>query len=810
MTIKNEQIAKLCMNLMRADTADEVTKLLRAAGYWDDESAWRPINDDENNYSTIGNQQSEGIAALVEKIINGVDARLVDACLRAGIDPESPDAPQSMIAAVAQFFEVGPKNASSAGRISEWEDSEATREGRLLTVSATGQTAKEGKPSITISDQGEGQTPDNVPVTFMSLGKSNKLRIPFVQGKFNMGGTGALLFSGGATGLQLVVTRRDPALLDATATDRDRSWSFTVVRREDPKHGSRSSVYKYLAPVDLPNGSSGRVLAFSKDAWPIFPEADEKIRDAYARESSYGSLVKLYEYEWKGTNSNIIFSGTGLLRQIDIGLPQLALPVRMYECRHGYKGDPQSFSTNVLGVVARLQRDRGNNLEEGSLTLGAGLTLGGTQIPVRIYVFQPNRAGQYRTASQGVLFSVNGQTHGMFPTDFFKRKSVNLEYLADSLLVVVDCSAIEGRTREDMFMNSRDRLRDRPVVQGLTAALQRLLHDDPTLRSISNRRRMHALQHRLMDDKPLVQVLQGIIKSNPMLSRLLLSGLQLSAPFAPTDDTVKPTKPPFRGERFPTYFRHKGRGDGQQIDRTVGLGSRARVTLETDAEDDYFTRVDEPGAWNIYALDAAGNPQTIDWDWNGPKDGVVHLTLSLPSDVSIGDTLRVMVDITDPVRVDAFTNPVVLTVAKPDDYTPPISPRPRPRKKGGDGAQSNQGLALPNVVPVRRDDWESHSFDENSALSVVSGDGSGDFYVNVDNKYLKILQKDSKTAPELLEKQFTYGFVLIGLAILQDAEKHASHDGEPDRDVDREIRETSRAIAPILVPMLQTLGDLSD
>ena len=166
------------------------------------------------------------------------------------------------------------------------------------------------------------------------------------------------------------------------------------------------------------------------------------------------------------------------------------------------------------------------------------------------------------------------------------------------------------------------------------------------------------------------------------------------------------------------------------------------------------------------------------------------------------------------LRLDAFVNPVFFSVTKVEETPPPGPNRPRKKKKPNENGDSNLALALPNVVPVRRNDWPLHSFDEDSALRVASSDangvGSSDFYVNVDNKYLRILQKDSKSDPQLLEKQFTYGFVLIGLALLQDIERHPSIEGAPPRDADREIRESSRAIAPILVPMLQSLGDLAD
>ena len=184
------QAAQLCDKLMRADTEDDVVELLTQAGYWDDPSVWRYLGDNENNFAQIGNQQSEAVAALIEKIVNGVDARLMNAVLEAGIDPEDSDrAPGSMRETVARYFEGRRKpDLEKHGRISEWASEKATSEGRLLTVTATGRRPEMGNPSITITDGGEGQSPDDFPSTFMSISRSNKLRIPFVQGKFNMGG----------------------------------------------------------------------------------------------------------------------------------------------------------------------------------------------------------------------------------------------------------------------------------------------------------------------------------------------------------------------------------------------------------------------------------------------------------------------------------------------------------------------------------------------------------------------------------------------------------------------------------------------
>jgi hypothetical protein len=114
----NEATKVLCLALITADSEQAVIDLLTEAGFWEDESAWRYYGDYENNYNTIGNQQSRPDAALVEKLVNSVDARLMSECLVRGIDPEGPDAPASIVEAVATFFKPGgdPKGLI-AGRI---------------------------------------------------------------------------------------------------------------------------------------------------------------------------------------------------------------------------------------------------------------------------------------------------------------------------------------------------------------------------------------------------------------------------------------------------------------------------------------------------------------------------------------------------------------------------------------------------------------------------------------------------------------------------------------------------------------------
>src|SRR6266403_3336934 len=274
--MNNEQAKQLCLSLMHADTEDAVITALKTADYWDNPAVWRLYGDIESNYSTIGNQQSRPDAALVEKLVNSVDARLMNESLPRRIAPEGQQAPQTIQQAVARFFDEGARpDSPRAGRIREWPETKRTEVARGITLSATGAKPGDGKPCFTISDCGEGQTSAAVPLTLLSLptGKSNKVRIPFVQGKFNMGSTGVLKFCG-HNNLQLILTRRNPVIVKlTTGNDSDSDWSFTIVRCEDPEGSGRSSIYTYLAPTGADQAPNyGAVLRFSSDKMPIFPE----------------------------------------------------------------------------------------------------------------------------------------------------------------------------------------------------------------------------------------------------------------------------------------------------------------------------------------------------------------------------------------------------------------------------------------------------------------------------------------------------------------------------------------------------------
>jgi len=80
---------ELCFELIKAQSEDEVAKIIDASEVLRDEKNWAPYGNYENNVGTFLNQQSHPVAALTAKIINSIDAVLTAECKKQNIDPES-------------------------------------------------------------------------------------------------------------------------------------------------------------------------------------------------------------------------------------------------------------------------------------------------------------------------------------------------------------------------------------------------------------------------------------------------------------------------------------------------------------------------------------------------------------------------------------------------------------------------------------------------------------------------------------------------------------------------------------------------
>lgn len=844
--MSNSRIQELAMQLLHADSESQVVRILTDAGMWQNQALWRLYGDKEGNFAQAGNQQALPEAALVEKIVNCCDARLMCECLVREINPESSEAPQSVRDAVAMFFENRRAPTDEGGSLVNWSASQRTEQSRFITIAATGDKPTRGQRTghmcLTIVDQGEGQSPSRLPKTILSLNEKNKQRIRFVQGKFNMGGSGALRFCG-TIGLQLVITRRHPDLakrelsVDPSAGE----WAVTVVRREEPSNRSGEPIHSeftYLAPVGADRfPRKGEVLRFTADTLPLMPEHDE----AYKRTISWGTALKLFEYETTVGQSNVLLPEQ-LMYALERLLPEIALPVRIHECR-GYKGDKErSFETPIAGLVVRLEDGKGDNLEHG-FPLSVQLQVDGMHMTARIYAFKEDRAKTY-LRDEGVIFAINGQAHGYLPKSIFSRpKAVGLPRLRNSLLILIDCSTLSATRREDLFMSSRDRLSKKPIRFAVEREIEQLLRTNPELRRLQQQRREEDVQSKLSEEKPLEEVLGRIFNASPTLKALFLRGQRLARPFAGdagggggnSGGSNPRGEKDYVGKRHPTYFRIPEIGEGKIFQRNCEEGRRCRIRFETDVENGYFDRATDQGTFELEVVDSnrAVSPPSFSLTL---EDGAAYLNMALPTEAEAGDKLVLQASVQDSTLPHPFVSVITLLVVQKQQHSSGSKEHRKPKYSGGPGdSPAEQGIKLPPIVDVHENDehWKKHEFCPSTACHVESDpvlvDGKErlehTFYINMDNSALKTEMKYGKQDPRLMEAKFRYGNVLLGLAMLHDDEKRerinhrngsdgvsVEDGGRPDPEITIQdtIRKVSDAVAPVLLPIIDQLSGLSE
>lgn len=164
-------VVKLFRELYSANTESELDSVLARYPAVVDQANWRPYGGNESNFGVVENQQASPVPALVEKLINSIDAILMRRCLESGIDPRSATAPQTLEEAVQRFFPQAKRWDLTSFRKGQAEDIQLLADGPRMDT------------SLVVYDNGEGQHPADFERTFLSLLRGNKNEIRLVASR---------------------------------------------------------------------------------------------------------------------------------------------------------------------------------------------------------------------------------------------------------------------------------------------------------------------------------------------------------------------------------------------------------------------------------------------------------------------------------------------------------------------------------------------------------------------------------------------------------------------------------------------------
>ena len=740
---------RLFRALFEASTESEVQGIIAQVPEMGEQHNWRPYGQNESNYGVVENQQASAIPALVEKLINSIDAILTRKCLEERIDPKSRAAPRSIPDAVARFF---PRSTDWDLPTLRHEQSES------IQVIADGPRKE---TSLVIYDDGEGQHPEEFEATFLSLLRGNKNEIHFVQGKYNMGGAGALVFCGNQR-YQLIGSRR---------WDNTGDFGFTLIRRHPlsarERMSKRATWYEYLV-------LNGAIPSFPTDSM------DLGLRN---RRFTTGTVIKLYSYDLPRGSRSVISRDLNL--SLNEYLFDPALPLYTIDRPERYPKD-RALQRDLYGLKRRLEEDGSKYVAEYFSEELTDRAMGSTKVTTYVFHSRVDDKSVRETRetirreffknNMSVLFSMNGQVHGHYTTEFITR-TLKYALLKHHLLIHVDCTHLNLDFRSELFMASRDRLKDGKEASALRRKLGELLRSG-RLKEIYKARKA-AVAVDSTDTQELLRRFTKNLRFRDDLMRLLGNTLDLPAPTTTGKrKRRKPRRkkgddePTFSGRRFPSYFRLKQRSGKAGIPMvSVPLGGKRTIQFATDVEDEYFDRVTEPGDLRIGLLDYVANgrkgsggrlPSRVSEVLNvakaSPHQGTVRLIVNPTEEVAAGDVVKIQATLTG--AGEEFEALFLVKITRAERKGPPKSKRKKPDINAG----------LPKLVRVYKEPGRGDASwdDVNVAIDMdydvvvfpfVDNGILDSIYVNMDSHvFLKYRSKlATQQAIEIAEKRYLSG-----------------------------------------------------
>lgn len=755
---------QLLQELLNAESETEVLAALNKRGLLQDDTRWKYLGNMANNQSIVQSQQSTPGGALVEKYTNGGDAILLRHCKARGIDPRGPSAPQSMEKAVQQF--LGDFADKSQPEIREIADDN-------LVLYSTG---SKQRPCLSLYDAGEGQLAGDFPKTFCSLisgsaDGSYKGAIPFVQGRFNMGGTGVLPFCSDERKLQLIISR----VPDELTGSRNHEWAYTLFCFFPSK---QNPSWKYLV------GTDGQVLTAGSNSLKLLPKREAKsgeICPPRERAVNSGTLIKMYDFQ--APKSNICGE---LFKKLEEYLLRPALPMRIIECRPEYAAKVMRVTVwDRLGRVAKDKLEAG--FEDGA-SIQIKLSTNET-IPAEVRVFKRDK-GDDTDGDQpqtGLRALINGQSHAKRDTQFFRTKAVDKEHIAGSILVTLDCSELGQQSRNGLFMANRELFREGALLNELIKKLQKELHDHEGLKALNLKRYEEKIADAVVDEEG-INALEELLATDPSLADLfgtMIAG-KVAAKTATngTGGKIKGDPQPFVGNEFPNYFR---RPDGSNlVEVDLPRGDATRVSFKTDVKNNYFSRRKHRGVCDF----KNGFQPTFHL-----FDGRMTFTCQVDKKAIEGSTITCEAIITDNTGSGPFNITIVGHVVAPREKTTrDTQPRQKPDP-------------LVHTGPSRPDVEEVDNGPDALPLTIEKDPKTDRLQILVNKgSQLLIDAKTMRSSEEeaAVEFVFKYGLALAAMGLLDKAKKTEEWRIN-ETECRTRIQDSVAGIARVIVPLCLSL-----
>lgn len=642
--VSNIDMKVLFEEFLFAELESEVTSIIQKYDL-NDPQFWLPYGKQASNYSIIGNQSSTAEGALAEKLTNAVDALMVKMCMKFGIDPESPNAPKNFKEALAMFWGIKDGDFTE---ISKEVERDILNDLVLMVTTKDAKVWKDLKSeqkqlSVSLYDNGEGQSPNRLPETILSLLKGNKHKIPFTQGNHNQGGSSTLMH-GGEFSYTLIISKRNTEIVgqfDAPDDDSLDYWGWTLIRQE-LRPNETSPVFTYFAP----NGKVPRFIANQLNLLPkvlkgseakLYLEYDNSCTAGipYTKPVESGTYIKMFNYQLKNKGPLVShFKYEMGKRLFDTGLP-----FNLIDCRKNkfnnetifrgmskiLKDDLHAKGDNKLVVDGFPDTSYFDIVVENQFTIKGGKREQVIQ-RVNVTVFGFNKRDSNKKdensiiGEKPIIFTLGQQVQGGL--DGRILSSIGLSSIKNSLLIVLEFPNIHPAFKKDLFMTDRERILDKAPKKEIIKNLKTYLENSEKIRKFKEDRIEQSLKNTLSTDSDeLKELMDKWASNNPSIIKGLMDGkLLFGKARSNSEDTggigiggkgnsAGGTNGGRRGgggtvnvpdlKEEPTFFIPRVKDVEGIFTKTVKQQANFKLSFTTDAPINYFEREINPGLLTV-------------------------------------------------------------------------------------------------------------------------------------------------------------------------------------------------------------------
>jgi hypothetical protein len=376
---------------------------------------------------------------------------------------------------------------------------------------------------------------------------------------------------------------------------------------------------------------------------------------------------------------------------------------------------------------------------------------------------------EFFSSKMYVVFTMNGQVQGHLTSEFITR-SLKFPLLKDHLLIHVDCTNMEYDFRSQLFMASRDRLKEGEEYRHLRDILTKELKNSK-LETIHKTRKDSIS----VDSADTNDIIRSFTKNLP-LNNDLLKLLNNTFDIEQEEEKKKKKKEKkkkeetpteeekFEPQRFPSFFKYKNSKKGTNA-ISIQKGKSKTLEFETDVENHYFDRDEDQGELKISLVDVGdneteggtqkGTPKDIsevfDVSKTSPEDGKIKVTLQPTDKLDIGDEVQIKIDLTSPSG--DFEETILIEIDQPQKDQSQKEKKEEPEKIGlPELALTAQNPTEDNIISWDRLS-EFTDMDYDNIMYIYSPDGEKleKIYINLDSTVLKN-HKSKLNSSELREK----------------------------------------------------------